>query len=220
MRKRDVANKSAAGTSAPTPARAVRDAAAEQPAVPALGFRLREARLRQRLSLTDVAERAQLTKGFLSRLERGGINVSVAALMRLCGVLGINVSDLFEAPSGQLVRAADRQRIEFGGEGLTEYLLTPSRERRLQVLLTEIAPGGGSGDDLYALPTDVEFVHVLDGAVRVRTADEEVVLSTGDSWLFPARIAHCFHNASERTARVLWVLSPALSVEELRHAAG
>src|SRR6266700_3497386 len=73
------------------------------------------ARLAARKSMAEVASEAGLTKGFLSKLERDLANVSVASLMRLCDALGISVGTLFEPSKGEVVRAADRPPINFGG---------------------------------------------------------------------------------------------------------
>src|SRR5215831_10718349 len=122
-----------------------------------IGAQLRAARLAARMSMAEVAEQAGLTKGFVSKLERDLANVSVASLIRLCDALGISVGSLFAAPTGEVIRHGAYPPINFGGQKMAEYLLTPSGERRMQALLSDIEPGGGSGDDPYALPADVEF---------------------------------------------------------------
>src|SRR5438270_10257287 len=109
-----------------------------------IGAQLRAARLAARMSMAEVAEQAGLTKGFLSKLERDLANISVASLIRLCAALGISVGALFEPAKGEVVRAADRPPISFGGTGIREYLLTPAHERRVQAILSDLAPGGGS----------------------------------------------------------------------------
>jgi transcriptional regulator with XRE-family HTH domain len=178
-------------------------------AVP-VGARLRSARLAQRRTVTEVAEASGLTKGFLSKIERGQANPSVASLMRLSAVLEISVSSLLETQAGELVRGGDYPRVDFGGDGLSEFLLTPPGERRLQALLSEIEPGGGSGSELYALPAEVEFAFVLAGRVAVRVEDDEVLLAEGDALTFPADAPHSFRNPDAREpARVLWVFAPA-----------
>ena len=89
-----------------------------------IGARLRTARQAAGLTLAAVAEQAGLTKGFLSRLERDEVSPSVASLVTVCGVLGIGVGTLFEAPETSLVRAGEAPPINFGGRGLHESLLT------------------------------------------------------------------------------------------------
>jgi len=176
-----------------------------------IGARLKAARLARRKTLAEVADESGLTKGFLSKLERDQASASVASLMRLCESLGISVGALFQASNGDVVRREAYPRINFGGTDMSEYLLTPHGERRVQAILSEIAPGGGSGDEPYALPSDVEFVFVLDGRLQVTIRDEQVVLEAGDALTFPPRSQHCFRSvAPTGRTRVLWVFSPAL----------
>ena len=181
--------------------------------VPRIGRRLKAVRQARRLTLTDVAEASGLTKGFLSKLERDQASASVAALVRVCAALGISPGSLFEAQSGgEAVRAGSYPPIAFGGEGLTEYLLTPSGERRVQAILSEIAPGGGSGEEAYALPAEVEFVFVLEGDLEVTVGGEVTVLGAGDAFTFSPGTEHGFRSLREDgTTRVLWVFAPALS---------
>src|ERR1700734_3587796 len=133
-----------------------------------VGAQLRAARLAARKSMAEVAEEAGLTKGFLSKLERDLANVSVASLIRLCDALGVSVGSLFQPSKGEVVRADERPTINFGGTGIKEYLLTPVHERRVQAILSDLEPGGGSGDEPYALPADVELVFILAGRPGLR----------------------------------------------------
>jgi transcriptional regulator with XRE-family HTH domain len=176
-----------------------------------IGAQLKAARLAARMTMAEVAEQAGLTKGFVSKLERDLANVSVASLIRLCDALGISVGSLFQAPKGEVVRRDTRPRINFGGRKMTEYLLTPAGEKRVQAILSDIEPGGGSMNEPYALPAGVEFVLILAGQLQVTVAGEEVTLEEGDALTFTADMDHTFQApATGRGARVLWVLSPAL----------
>jgi transcriptional regulator with XRE-family HTH domain len=167
-----------------------------------IGAQLRAARLAARMSMAEVAEQAGLTKGFVSKLERDLANVSVASLIRLCDALGISPGSLFQAPKGEVVRRDARPRINFGGRKMTEYLLTPSGEKRVQTILSDIEPGGGSGAEPYRLPAGVEFVFILAGVLQVTVAGEAT---------FTADMEHTFVVPPRAgRARVLWVLSPAL----------
>jgi transcriptional regulator with XRE-family HTH domain len=177
-----------------------------------IGAKLRAARLAARMSMAEVAEQSGLTKGFVSKLERDLANVSVASLLRLCDALGISVGVLFSEAKGEVVRHDAYPAVNFGGlGGVTEYLLTPSGEKRMQAILSDIEPGGSSGDEPYSLPVDVEFVFVLAGRVGLNVAGEEVVLEQGDAFTFPSGSQHTFRALQDSgLTRVLWVLSPAL----------
>lgn len=180
---------------------------------PSLGARLREARHAQRKTLAQVAKESRLTKGFVSKLENDQASASVASLLRLCEALAVPVGSLFAPTAGQVVRHDAYPPIAFGGTGMHEYLLTPRSERRVQAILSEIEPGGGSGDTTYTLPTDVEFVFVLDGRLSIDLAAETLELRSGDSLTFAAANAHAFRAVGPGPARALWVVTPALPVE-------
>jgi transcriptional regulator with XRE-family HTH domain len=156
-----------------------------------------------------VAAEAGLTKGFLSRLERDEVSPSVASLVRVCGVLGIGVGQLFEPPATSLVRAAEAPPINFGGQGVREVLLTAGAQRDLHVIRSVIEPRGGGGEELYSLACDVEFVHVLRGRLRLLLPGEVVELEAGDAFTMPGATPHTWLNPSAATCEVLWVLTPA-----------
>jgi transcriptional regulator with XRE-family HTH domain len=180
-------------------------------ASPRIGAQLREARLASRQSMAEVAERSGLTKGFLSKVERDLTSISVASLMRLCDALGISVGSLFQASNGEVIRKGEYPPINFGGNGVREYLLTPAGEKRVQAILSDIDPGGGSGSEPYALPTDVEFVFVVSGRLEISVAGQVRTLDAGDALTFPSRAEHMFHVLpASGPAQVLWVVSPAL----------
>jgi transcriptional regulator with XRE-family HTH domain len=183
------------------------------PGGPRIGAQLRAARLAARKSMAEVAEQSGLTKGFVSKLERDLANVSVASLIRLCEALGVSVGSLFEASRGEVVRHGAYPPINFGGSGVREYLLTPAGEKRMQAILSDIEPGGGSGDEPYSLPADVEFVFIVSGRLQLAVAGEHITLEQGDAFTFPPSTQHAFlvPPAAGR-AQVLWVFSPALPV--------
>ena len=161
--------------------------------------------------MAEVAEQSGLTKGFVSKLERDLANVSVASLIRLCAALDISAGSLFQPSRGEVIRHDAYPPINFGGSGVREYLLTPSGEKRIQAILSDIEPGGGSGAEPYSLPADVEFVFVLAGQLEITVAGQLVALDQGDAFTFPGSTGHTFRvPAGTRPARVLWVFSPAL----------
>jgi len=77
--------------------------------------------------------------------------------------------------------------------------------------LSDIEPDGGSGDEAYRLPADVEFAFVLSGILEVTVEGRMVTLETGDAFTFSASSPHAFRAVpAAGPARVLWVVSPAL----------
>jgi len=164
------------------------------------------------MTISELATSAGLTKGFLSQVERDHASVSVASLLRICDTLGISVGSLFDKPTANHVPHGERPRITFGGSGVEEYLLTPSSERRVQVIEQIVEPGGGGGEEEYSLQSETEFVHVLRGRLDVRIGEDVIELAAGDSLTFSARDAHTWRNPSTRSkTHAIWVFSPPLT---------
>jgi quercetin dioxygenase-like cupin family protein len=110
-----------------------------------------------------------------------------------------------------LLRSDEYPRINFGGERLVEFLLTPQSEQQLQAIFSEIEPGGGSGDELYSLPAEIEFALVLAGRLAVQLEGDELLLEQVDALTFAAQTRHAFRNVDPDTlTRVLWVFTPSL----------
>lgn len=173
------------------------------------GAILRERRRALDLTLHDLAQKTGLTKSFLSDVERDKTSPSVASLVSLCDALDMPIGDLFSSTQSALVRAEDRQLIKFGGVGVVDHLLTPSRGTRMQAIWSEIAPGGTGGDELYSLRAEEELVLVLFGELALNIEGEEIVLGSGDAMTFDPRRPHSFRNPSTalRTT-ALFVITP------------
>ena len=181
------------------------------------GARLREFRGQRGLSLTEVAARAEVTKGILSLAERGMTNVSVPVLMRICDALEISIGDLFEYPSAPVVRSGAGAPLEMGGHGVREELLTPKSEHHVQVMHTIMRPGGGSGG-AYRLDAATVFVYVLKGGLSITIEGQTTLLDTGDSMTFGATQLHDWHNPTDDEAEVLWTIAPPVGAEDFRAA--
>ena len=63
---------------------------------PELGSRLRNHRLRQHMTIEQLATATDLTKGFISRVEREQTSPSVASLVKLCRALRVERIRLLE----------------------------------------------------------------------------------------------------------------------------
>src|SRR5690242_21197963 len=115
-----------------------------------LGERLRAIRHLRRKTLKEVAGAAGLSESFLSQLERGRTNATIATLQRLATALGIDVSDLFGSGSAR-PRVLRRTALDFVGWGLLgrKALLTPKPFHSLEVVVARFEPGGSTGDEPY-----------------------------------------------------------------------
>lgn len=174
-----------------------------------VGTQLRTTRQAQGLTIDQVANASGLTKGFLSRVERDVTSPSLATLVAICQVLSLSVGTLFEGIDPEVTSLATAPFINMGGVGAVERLLTPRSESRVQVLRSTLAPGSSGGTQLYTINCDVESVHVVQGAVRLRFASSAVTLAEGDTLTFRGSEPHTWDNPLEFESEILWVIVPA-----------
>ena len=175
-----------------------------------LGERLRAIRVLRRLTLREVAESAGVSESFVSQLERGRSNASVATLQRLAAALGIEISDLFagKPQSGpRVLRRHDRQLLEWGHLG-RKALLTPKPFHSLEVVAAAFDPGGSTGDEPYTHGDSEELLLVVAGRVQVQLGSELLALETGDSVNYRSSTPHRVSNPGDGPAEVLFVISP------------
>ena len=177
---------------------------------PDVGSRLRELRARRRLTLRHIADRAELSESFLSRLERGRTSVSIAALQRIASALAVDVSDLFAPSDGaapQVTRGDGRNVVSFGTHA-RKALLTQKPFHELEVFVAEFDPGGSTGDEPYAHGDSEEVFFVVRGRVALQLGDDVFALAAGDSVQYRSSTPHRVSNGGEERAEVLFMISP------------
>ncbi len=162
----------------------------------AIGRQVRVYRNKQGMTVADLARQSDLSSGMLSKVENGLTSPSLATLNRLAGALNIPVTALFklyeETRDATYVAAGDGLNIERQGTraGHQYQLLghssgqSPTVEPYL-VTLTEKS-------DVFPLfqHDGVEFIHILDGEVIYRHANETYHLFPGDSLYFDSEAPH------------------------------
>ena len=176
----------------------------------ALGVRIRTIRRARGQTLRQLAERAGVTESFLSQVEREVASPSIATVQRVARALDLSIAELFaEEPSvGRVVRREDRRRIVYPGLRAVDEFLTANMAGRLQVILSTIEPGGGTGEEPYTHDSDEEVVVVLSGVLDLWVSDEHYVLREGDAITFPSRLPHWNMNRSDASVSVLFCVTP------------
>jgi transcriptional regulator with XRE-family HTH domain len=176
-----------------------------------LGRRIRTLRERRGLSLRAVSESAGVSESFLSQVERGVASPSVASLRGIAEALQESIASFFaegDESAGQLVRVADRRRLIHPKRHWEDVLLTPRTSKRLQVILSTVEPGQGSGEEPYSHDSDEECVVLLEGRLEFWVGEAHYKLEEGDSLLFESRLPHRNVNPGPGPAKVLWVITP------------
>jgi transcriptional regulator with XRE-family HTH domain len=181
-----------------------------------LGQQIRALRKAQKLSLSQLAERSDLSIGNLSQIERGVRSPSVRSLQRLSECLKVPIADLFQTRTlppasevGTILRRKARPILNLSKSGCHKELLTPMTPGTLQLLLVTLDPGGSSGPEHYSHKGEEAGV-VVAGAMKLWIEDQAYILKEGDSFRFKSTRRHRFESASKQTTRVLWATTPPI----------
>ncbi len=175
-----------------------------------LGASIRRTRKRRDLTIQQVAKLSGLSISFISQLERDLLSPSVNSLQKISRALGIQIGGFFEGQgnTGRVVRADERPRLIYPNRNEEEYLLTPVRSKKLQVLYYRLKPGATSGDTPYSHDSDEECGVVLRGCLEVSVNGEAYTLNAGDAITFDSHLPHAWRNASDEECEALWVVTP------------
>lgn len=176
-----------------------------------IGKRIKRLRLANDLTQDELALRADLTKGFISLLERDRTSISIEALAQVLEVMGSSLSEFFkDLEMGErkvVFGAADRVLVKGRKDEETIELLIPGAQRNLMdpVLIT-IEPGQASIDGGHE---GEEFGMILSGTVTLQMeGHRDQKVRKGECFYFKADRPHVVINKHKRTATILWVVSP------------
>lgn len=194
---------------------AVEEELTEGSSVPAamkesLGELLREARA-GRFTIEELSQRAGVSAGRISQIERGIANPSFETLWRLATALEVPIGSLFPADGGDqdaVVRKHERRRLEIPHDGLVYEMLTPSGQGVLEILFLDIPAGYDGGAKKPLTHRGEKFFHVFDGELLVNVGGRASRLQAGDSITFDATEPHFVANRGPRTAHIQIVVTP------------
>lgn len=181
-----------------------------------IGKKLKSTRLKNDMTIQELAKRAAVSSNMISRIERGLTTPSVEILMRLASSFGMSMNFFVEeAEKGStLVHTLNGQGepIFFFEDKHQIFSLTQGiRDPGFSVFIDILEEGCNSGEG-GMVHSGEEFAYVLEGSVAFFVDEEEYVVNVGDSIVFKASRPHRWKNFSSGRARVLWVVSPAPSV--------
>jgi len=173
-----------------------------------IGERIKNLRQLSNLTQEELAERANLTKGFISQIERDLTSISLDSLIQILDALDENISDFFREASQEKIIYRQKDRVAIEKEKIEKFeLLVPgSTNRRLEPILLTLKKGESTPAEK---PHDgEEFGFVLRGRVNLRFGKEVLKLKKGECFYLWAEKEHWLHNSGSKEALVLWISSP------------
>ena len=174
-----------------------------------IGNKIKQLRTRQGLTLEELASRSELTKGFLSQLERDLTSPSIDSLSDILEALGTNLSEFFqEDKNDQFVFRSEDFFVDERENCTVNWTVPNTQKNQMEPILLELPAGGKSFE--VEPHNGEEFGYVLDGSVILECDGERSVVCRGETFYLHGRTFHYLKNERKTTARILWVCTPPL----------
>ena len=175
-----------------------------------IGGTLKSLRLARNLTQEDLADRCELTKGFISQVENNLTSPSIATLSDMIECLGSSLEEFFSA--------RQQERIVFGKDDMFEkvdeeslrgsilWLVPSAQKNMMEPMLVRLGSGGRTAE--IPAHEGEEFAYVLSGAIQLVLGNARYTISRGESFCIHPRAPHFIENRGKREARFLWTSTP------------
>lgn len=173
-----------------------------------IGQKIKELRLASDLTQEELANRAQISKGFISQLENEQSSVQVDTLADILEVLGVSMTEFFDDAEDDRIVFSPDDRIQVDSTGAARYqLLVPgSTNNMMDPALIELKPG----EELEVKDPHPgeQFGFVLQGTASVRLGKKVHKAASKHSVYFVSDRPHQISNQSNTIVKLLWVTTP------------
>ncbi|MDO5650221.1 MAG: XRE family transcriptional regulator, partial [Gallicola sp.] len=174
-----------------------------------IGKKLKALRVKQALTQEELANRSELTKGFISQVERNLNSPSISTFIDILEALGTTPKDFFLDTDNEKIVFRDEDYFENINEELKykiNWIVPNAQKNLMEPTILELEPLGKSKE---ILPYDGEELgYVLQGKIKLLLGDEVFSLSKGETFYLKANEVHYIENNSKNKAKVLWVSAP------------
>ena len=172
-----------------------------------IGNKLKELRVLKGLTQEELADRSELSKGFISQLERNLTSPSITTLMDILQCLGTSIGEFFnEAPDEQIIFGKQDYFVKLDTEYKNEikWIIPNAQKNTMEPIYLTLQAGGCTCPDT---PHEgEEFGYVLQGTVSIHLGSKTYKAKKGESFYYTADKTHFL--SSKSGAVLIWVSSP------------
>lgn len=173
-----------------------------------IGYKIKTLRVAKDLTQEELADRAELSKGFISQLERNLTSPSIATLVDILQCLGTNLKDFFNDDEDEQIVFKQEDYFEKTDEELgnqIEWIIPNAQKNEMEPIRLTLKPNGSTYPDL---PHEgEEFGYVLSGSVVIHIGTQQHKAKKGESFYFTPSGKH-YIEAGKNGAVIIWVSSP------------
>jgi len=174
-----------------------------------IGAKIKELRIQKSLTQEELADRAELSKGFISQLERDLTSPSIATLVDILQCLGTNLEEFFtDTTSEQVVFKKTDFFEKYDSELKNEikWIIPNAQKNMMEPILLTLDAGGSTYPDN---PHEgEEFGYVLNGNIIIHIGNKTYKAKKGEAFYFTPNKKHFITAVGKNGATLLWVSTP------------
>ena len=172
-----------------------------------IGAKIKNLRTLNGLTQEELADRCELTKGFISQLENNNNEPSISTLQDILTALGTNLAEFFiEEKEEQVVFTKDDYFSTDNDTHNITWLVPNSQKNVMEPIMIELKPGCVLTQDM---PHEgQEFGYVLKGKVVVVIANKVYKVKAGETFYYNTNKVHYLKNVSNENVKILWISCP------------
>ncbi len=174
-----------------------------------IGEKIKRLRFKNGLTQEELADRCELTKGFISQMERDLTSPSIATLVDILESLGTNLQEFFNETLDEKVVFTKDDVFESENEDLNyilKWIIPNAQKNIMEPILMELGPSGRTKED-YPHEGE-EFGYVMNGSILLHIGKDKYKVKKGESFYYKANSNHYIENTGKTIAKVIWVSTP------------
>lgn len=171
-----------------------------------IGRKIKELRTKLSLTQNELADRCDLTKGYISQIENDLTSPSINTLTDILTALGINLKDFFNDDEEQIIYKKDDYFKKVRETESITWLVPNSQKNEMEPVLFTLEVGASTDIDM---PHEgQEFGYVLKGKITVVYGNKQYICKEGETFYFTTDKNHYLINSGSKQAVIIWVTSP------------
>jgi len=172
-----------------------------------IGSKIKNLRLQLGLTQEELADRCELTKGFISQVENDNNSLSITSLLDILNALGITPAQFFSEDKQDQIIFGENEFIEKKTDSYTiNWLIPNSQKNEMEPIRVDLQPHSSMEEDI---PHDgEEFGYVLNGEIVLKIGNNKSKVKKGQAFYFTSAKPHNIENNSDKVATFIWVSSP------------
>lgn len=173
-----------------------------------LGEKIKDLRLACNLTQEELADRCELTKGYISQLENDLTSPSIATLIDILAALGTDLKEFFsDMGAEEKITFSKNDFIEkITDDYVLNWLVPNAQKNAMEPIHIVLFAGASTEEDV---PHEgEEFGYVVKGEIVLTLGKKRVKVKKGESFYYSAQKVHKITNNSNKEAEFIWVSSP------------